>query len=192
MPSTVRSATDTVIRGWRTGSRLCPLGTVIVTGTRCECVPGAAPCNLAARLGWVGLGRHRHHGQQGRTRRPEWNWTPGPATREDHVRAAPTQGWVGCRQVGPLSTVRCGRTQARLAVGVPQGNLTDREQGWGAGEARGSPGAPPHSCTASEGNIQPPDALPRKMLAAVTSGSTPESVLGTESRLRHPESSTLP
>ena len=56
VPSTVRSATDTVIRGWRTGSRLCPLGTIIVTGTRCECVPGAAPWNLAACLGRVGLG----------------------------------------------------------------------------------------------------------------------------------------
>ena len=77
-------------------------------------------------------------------------------------------------------------------LGAPQGDLTDRAQGSGAGEARGSPGAPPHSCTASEGNTQPPKALPRKMLAAVTSGSALESVLGTESRLHHPESWTLP
>lgn len=82
--------------------------------------------------------------------------------------------------------------QARLALGVLRGDLTDRGQGQGVGEAWGSPGALPHSCRASEGTMQSPDMLPRKMLAAVTSGRPLEAVLVTESRLRHPESSTLP
>lgn len=94
--------------------------------------------------------------------------------------------------MGSLSAARRGQTQARRALGVPRGDLTDRGQGRGIGEAWGSPGALPHSCRASEGTMQSPDALPQKMLAAVTSGRALEAVLVTESRLHHPESSTLP
>lgn len=50
---------------------LCPSGTVIVTGTRCECVPGGQR-RVTSLPAWggrgrAGPGRHRHCGQQGRT-----------------------------------------------------------------------------------------------------------------------------